>query len=318
MWKRVVGALCVTSVLYGAVLTPERFIEAGGNVIDVVVKEGKIIAGTDAGTLEVYDFETGVLQKAFQMTPIEDFMGNPMPAKVFSIDKIANMERYLVLAQSPTSYREVFIIQDGKQRKIIDTADRLMIKKAKFIAPQVILLGLLSNELVLFDIEKEAIEYRFQLTQSHFSDFALSKDKTLVPTTDESGKVHLVDVKRGKVMQTFKGGNVDNVYKLDMEEERILTAGQDRRGILYERTTGKFDRYDAEFLIYACALSPSAKLGALPPTEQNENAIYDVDTKRQLHLLRGQKTTLNTIVFVDEKTLVSSSDDKFIMIWSIP
>lgn len=318
MIGKVLGFFLMVSLAWGEVLSPSYELEAGGNVIDIVVQEGLLVAGTDGGTLEIYDEKTLELKNSIFFEPIEDFMGNPMPSKVFSVDKVSFQDRYLALLQSPTSYRRLAIVQDGKIEYIIQESDGLMIKKAKFISGNQVLLGLLSNELVLYDLSAKKIIYRFQLTQSHFSDFVLSEDKTIAASTDESGKVYLVDVARGNVLQTYKGGNVDNIYKLDMKGERIITAGQDRRGIVYDRNSGKFDRYDADFLIYACALSPSADLGALAFTEQNDIVVYELKSGRKLHTLRGQKSTLNSIVFVDEKKLYSASDDKFIMQWRLP
>jgi len=306
------------SLAWGDLLSPTHELEASGNVLDLVVQDGFLVAGTDGGTLEIYDEETLELKKSIFFEPIEDFMGNPMPSKVFSVDKINSHERYLALLQSPTSYRRLAIVQDGDIQYVIQESDGLMIKKAKFISSSKVLLGLLSNELILYDLEAKKSIYRFQLTQSHFSDFVLSKDKTIAASTDESGRVYLVDVARGSVLQTYQGGNVDNVYKLDMQGKRIITAGQDRRGIVYDINSGKFDRYDADFLIYACALSPSSNLGALAFTEQNDIVIFELNTGRKLHTLRGQKSTLNSIVFASEKKLYSGSDDKFIMQWRLP
>lgn len=44
--------------IWGKVLSPVAEIEASGNVIDLVSQEGLLIAGTAAGTLEVYDDKT--------------------------------------------------------------------------------------------------------------------------------------------------------------------------------------------------------------------------------------------------------------------
>lgn len=308
----------IFSLAWGDLLSPTHELEAAGNVLDLVVQDGFLVAGTDGGTLEIYDEETLELKKSIFFEPIEDFMGNPMPSKVFSVDKVNSQELYLALLQSPTSYRRLAIVQDGDIQYVIQESDGLMIKKAKFISSSKVLLGLLSNELILYDLEEKKSIYRFQLSQSHFSDFVLSKDKTIAASTDESGKVYLVDVVRGSVLQTYQGGNVDNVYKLDMKGKRIITAGQDRRGIVYDINSGKFDRYDADFLIYACALSPSSNLGALAFTEQNDIVIFELNTGRKLHTLRGQKSTLNSIVFASEKKLYSGSDDKFIMQWRLP
>jgi WD40 repeat protein len=97
-----------------------------------------------------------------------------------------------------------------------------------------------------------------------------------------------------------------------------LCAGQDRRGIIYELGNGAYERYDGSFLLYAGALSPSLKFGAYAFNEQNDIVLFDLASKSKVYTLKGQKSTLNTIVFASERELVSSSDDQFIMIWRLP
>ena len=105
---------------------------------------------------------------------------------------------------------------------------------------------------------------------------------------------------------------------IDFKNQIILCAGQDRRGIIFDTQSKSYERFDGSFLIYAGALSPSGNLGAFAFNEQNDIVIFDLLTKAKKHTLKGQKSTLNTIVFVNEKELVSGSDDQFILIWRLP
>ena len=134
----------------------------------------------------------------------------------------------------------------------------------------------------------------------------------------ESGEITLFDALSGKIIKVLKGANVDNVYKVDFKKEKVLCAGQDRRGIVYDVSSSAYDRFDGSFLIYAGALSPSLKYGAFAFNEQNDIVLFDLASKSKAHTLKGQKSTLNTIVFANDKELVSSSDDQFIMIWRLP
>ncbi len=305
-------------VLLAQEVAPAHVFGAKGNVLDIVVQEKRIIAGTDAGSIETFDLETKAQESVVVFDGIKDFMGNPLAAKVYSVDVLRNGTTFLAVVQGQGSFRELYIVREGVKERVLDASAQLMIKKAKFVSSKQVLLGLMSNELLLYDVEKKAAVYRFQINQSHFSDFALNETKTLAVTSDESGEIALVDVMMGKVLQTYKGGNVDNVYKVDFKKERILTAGQDRRGIVYERASGRFERFNADFLIYAGALSPSSNLGAWAFTENNAIAVFDLQAKTQRYTLEGQRSTMNTIVFVDEKTLVSGSDDPYIMLWRLP
>jgi preprotein translocase subunit SecA len=61
----------------------------------------------------------------------------------------------------------------------------MTISKAKFINKDTILLAMLSNEIVSFDIKTKKENWRMQASGAKFSDFALSEDKSEVVIADE-------------------------------------------------------------------------------------------------------------------------------------
>ena len=193
-----------------------------------------------------------------------------------------------------------------------------LIKKAKFIDNHKALLALISNEVILFDIDNKKIIYRKQLSESSFSDFSLDEDKKRAAVSCESGEIFYIDVSNGDIIKVFKGANVDNVYKVDIKKDKIVTAGQDRRLGIYDIDTGSHKHIQVEFLIYAAALSPDAKLAAFAMNEQNDIGIVDVESMQIIHILKGQNATLNTILFTENKHLFSASDDPFILEWRLP
>ncbi|ARU48041.1 hypothetical protein FA592_11305 [Sulfurospirillum diekertiae] len=306
----------LTSVLLSAALVPERTIETAGTVQHIALVEGKIIAGTSAGTLEVYQLSDATKLSQTKFPNIKDFTGDEVAPKVFSVDMLGNT--LLAVVQASNGARELYLIEEGKPKVLIDATANLFISKAQFVDKKHILVALLSNEIFLWDIQTKKEIYRIQPSSSHFSDFALNETKSRVASACESGEITLFDVLSGKITQVLKGGNVDNVYTVDFKKDKVLCAGQDRRGIVYTLQNSTYERFDGSFLIYAGALSPSVTLGAFAFNEQNDIVVFDLATKAKVHTLKGQKSTLNTIIFATEKELVSSSDDQFIMIWRIP
>ena len=304
------------SVLLSAELIPKRIIEASGNVQQIALVEGKIVAGTSVGTVETYNLSDASKLSLVQFPKIKDFTGDEVAPKVFSVDRIENS--LLAVVQASNGARELYKIDEGKPQVLIDSSANLFISKAKFVDQNRILVALLSNEFLLWDVKNKKEIYRIQPNPSHFSDFALNENKTMVASSCESGEITVFDALSGKIIKVLKGGNVDNVYKVDFKKEKILCAGQDRRGIIYELGNGAYERYDGSFLLYAGALSPSLKFGAYAFNEQNDIVLFDLSTKSKVYTLKGQKSTLNTIVFASERELVSSSDDQFIMIWRLP
>ena len=124
-------------------------------------------------------------------------------------------------------------------------------------------------------------------------------------------------MKSGKVLKELEGQNVDNVYKVDFKSGMVSAAGQDRRGALYDAKSGKGSYIEGEFLIYATALSPSASKVAFAMDEKNNISIYSTSNKSKMALLKGQKSTLNVVIFKDENVLFSASDDNTIMVWNL-
>ncbi|MBE0490717.1 MAG: hypothetical protein IBX44_00525 [Sulfurospirillum sp.] len=299
-------------------LQPTAVIEARGNVQDLLVHKNSLIIANDAGSIEVFDTNTHAKTFEILFGDIKDFMGDMMKPKIFSVDFDASSDAYLAVVQASNGSRELLHVKGKTHTKLINSSQKLYIAKAKFVDSNRVFLALLSHEVILFDITKQKEIYRFQVSLSHFSDFMLDEGKIQVITAGESGEIFVIYIDKGEVSSILKGGNVDNIYKVDITNGYALAAGQDRRGIIYNIANESYKRFDAPFLIYAGALSPRAKKAAFAINEKNDIAIFDVANSKALHLLVGQKSTLNSIVFQDEHTLFSGSDDKFIMKWSLP
>ena len=315
--KKLVLTLCMGAVLFAAeTIVPTDTIDLNGTAKDMVYKNGKLLIATDMGHIEVYAMPKKEKIKEVFIPDVKDFMGDIMPARVMSTDMIG--EKYLLLSDSGIGgYANLFIYENGKTVKMIGPEDKKPLIKARFIDKDHVLLGYLSNEVSLFDLHAKKEKYRVQLSESKFSDFALNEEKNLVVFSCESGVLSVVDVQTGKVVKTLEGQNVDNVYKVDFKHGMVSGAGQDQRGSLYDVKTGKGTYIKGEFLIYATGLSPSAEKVAFAMDEKNNISIYNTFSKSKLAILKGQKSTLNVIIFKDEKRLFSASDDNTVMIWDL-
>ena len=91
----------------------------------------------------------------------------------------------------------------------------------------------------------------------------------------------------------------------------------DKFGRIYDEKDGSHQSFKAPFLVYATGLSKDAKLAAFAVGLDNEIAVFDLEKNSQKFLLKGQKSTLNSIVFYDDETIYSGSDDKSIMKWEL-
>ena len=296
-------------------LSPISSIEINGTAKDMVLVENKLVIATDMGHIEIYNTLTNEKLQSISIANVKDFMGDILPARIMSTDTLH--DKYLLLSDSGKGGYSNLFIYDKTLKQILSADDKEAIIKARFIDDTHILLGFLSNEVVLLDIANKKELYRVQLSESKFSDFALNEDKTQVVFSCESGVLNVVEVQSGKLIKQLKGQNVDNVYKVDSKQEMISGAGQDQRGSLYHVASAKGEYIKGTFLIYSTALSPSAKKVAFAMDEKNNISIYNTISKSRIALLKGQKSTLNAILFQDENRLFSSSDDNTIMVWDL-
>ena len=302
--------------VYAKEYTPVSQIKADGIVKDMVLSGDNLYIGTDAGMLQVYDIKKQKFIKHIDIPKVKDFMGDLIPARVHSVDFIKG--KYLLLSDSGKGgYANLWVHENNVTKQLLTAEDKKPLVKARFIDKDHILFGYLGNEAALFDINTKKEKFRVQLSESKFSDFALSEDRSKAVFACESGILYLIDVNNGTIIKEFKGLNLDNVYKVDYKNGKISAAGQDRKGSIYDANTGKGDCIQGSFLIYATGLSPSAKKVAFAMDEQNNISVYDTATKAKLALLKGQKSTLNTIIFQNEERLFSSSEDNTIMQWQL-
>ncbi len=297
-------------------LTPVDTIDINGTAKDMVLNGDTLVIATDMGHIEIHDTVKKQKIKEISLPDVKDFMGDMMPARVMSTDVINGI--YLLLSDSGKGgYANLYIHENNSTKLLIDHTAKKPVIKARFIDETHILLGYLGNEVSLYDIQSKKEVYKVQLSESKFSDFALNEDKSQVVFSCESGVLSVVDVKSGKVLNELQGQNVDNVYKVDFKSDTVSAAGQDRRGALYDAKSGKGSYIEGDFLIYATALSPSTKKVAFAMDEKNNISIYNTSSKSKIALLKGQKSTLNVIIFKDENILFSASDDNIIMVWDL-
>ena len=297
-------------------LKPTFIYSGSGAVTDLVYQNDKLYSATAEGAVDIYDTKEQKLIKTITVPKIKDFIGDKVASKLYSVDIIDN--KIMITSQGKMGYRRVHIYEENKLTQIISEAQSYTIAKSKFIDSNHLLIALLSNELILFNIKEQKALYREQISASKFSSFALNEKKNEVIIADESGELKLVSVKNGKIIKELKGQNVDNIFQVDYKNNTLITAGQDRRTAVYSRDKKVAYYKNGTFLIYSSALSPSAKIGAYASDEHNNVTLFDTSSKADLYKLGSHKATISNILFIDEEKLFTASDDKEINYWELP
>lgn len=307
--------LLISSLFSAAIKEPIASFTASGSIVDMLYKDGKLYCATAASSVDIFDFETKKLIETIKVEQIFDFMGDLIDSKVYSVDVID--DKILILSQDKKGFRRVHIHQNGVTKPLFDYSKSLTVAKAKFLNANTILLGLLSNELISYDIAKNSQNYSIQVSGAKFSDFVLNEDKSEVVVADESGNLKIHSTKDGKFLKLLADQNLDNVFQVDYKKGVIATAGQDRRMVIY---VPKFDSAyysETKFLIYSVGLSPSGKIVGYASDENNNVTLQNTITKANLGKFGGNKMTLTKIIFINENDFLVASDDKVINQYSI-
>ncbi len=288
-------------------LTPNFFLTASGGVTDLILKDNKLYASTTASFIDIFDVNSKEKIESIKIPKIKDFLGDIIDSKIYSIDALEN--KLLILSQGEKGGRNIFLYENNQLTNLIEDKERLFIGRAKFLDENHIIYALLSNQIFLYDIKNKKIINEIQISQSKFSNFRLSADKSKLIVCDESGVLTMIDSKTFKVIKTFRNQNLDNVFQVDYKNNIILTAGQDRRSAVYS-DDGRISYYkEFSFLIYSAGLSPNGNLAAVASDEENNVTVFNTTSKEELFLLTQNKTTLTNILFKNENEIFISSDD---------
>ena len=296
-------------------LNPQHSLMASGGITDLVLQEDKLFVATTASSVDIFNIKTNEKIDSIKMPKIKDFIGDIIESKVYSVDVLK--KDILILSQGENGGRNVNIYKDGQMQSIIEDTQRLFIGRAKFLDENHIVYALLSNQIYLYDIKNKKVLKEIQISQSKFSNFKFTQDKSKIIICDESGVITMIDSKSFEVLKTFKSQNLDNVFQIDIKNNLILTAGQDRRAAVYNINTNEAYYKEFSFLIYSVALSPSTNLAAVASDEENNVTIFDTRTKENLYKLFQNKATLTNILFLNENELIVTSDDKKINYYKI-
>jgi len=306
----------VTSLLFSTnIKKPDKKYVADGAVIEIVYQNGRLYCATTASSVDIIDTATQKIVQKITVPKIKDFMGDIIDAKIYSVDVLNNS--ILLLSQAEHGYRKVDIVKDNKTYEAIGVDKKLYIAKAKFLDKDTILIALLSNDIISYDIKKKKYNWSVQASQSKFSNFVLKEDKSEVVVADESGNLHILNTTNGELLKILSGQNLDNVFQVDYKNGVVASAGQDRRVVVYDLTFNSAYYKKAPFIVYSVGLSPSAKLAAYSSDENNNVTLFKRSTKSKLGVYGGNKMTLNKILFINEKEFFVSSDDKAINYYKI-
>ena len=315
--KRVLSiVVLVISSLFGAdIQQPSKQYSTSGSVVDMAVQDERLYSATDASCVDVFDLKTAKLVSQINVEKIKDFMGDIIHSKVYSVDVMKG--RVVLLSQASKGFRRVHIHTEGKNELLISADDKLYIAKARFLDENTLLLALLGNQVISYDIKKRKQNWKVSVSQSKFSDFMMNEERDEVVVADESGDLKILSTKDGSLLKTLSGQNLDNVFQVDYKNGIIATAGQDRRIVVYNTLFLSAYYKSSSFLIYSVGISPSGKRVGYASDENNNVTVFDTSSKNTIGIFGGNKMTLNKILFLTETAFLVASDDRTVNLYQI-
>jgi WD40 repeat protein len=298
----------------GVDLKPSHIYKADGSVTDIILSDEKILVSTNVGAINVFNIKTKKLVNTITIPKIKDFMGDISDAKIYNLDMYK--EKLLFTTQAEKGFREVFLYENNKLTKILSIDKMFLIAKTKFIDGSKILFSTLGNEMYLYDYKLKKTIWMINVKReddtfnSKFSDFALNEKRDLVVVADESGDLKIVDIKKAKIIKYLEARNLDNVFKVDFKNNKIITAGQDGKCVFYDldKSLDYYLKKKRWFLIYAAGLSPSGNKAAYSSDEENNVTVFDTKSKKKLYELQSNLMTLSSILFINENEIFVTSD----------
>ena len=297
-------------------LAQKKIIHAGGDINDFVVDNNTLIACTQTGTIETYNLSTYKLVSRISFPKIKDFAGDLIDAEVFKIVKINSAVYAIVHGEG--GFNDIYRVTGKKKEKLLTG------KQLGSVAMSIgcgydnkLIISLLSNEIIKYQLKEKKIEYRKQISNYAFSDMTFSEDKKFVFTSDESGEVHKVDLKTGLVVKTYKGQNVDNVISIDYASGIIVCGGKDRRFSVYNTKTGTAFHKTTNSFITAVGINKSGKIASWYDDATNNLIVYNISSKSEIKILSGHESMVTKILFTSDTQLISCGNDQQIIIWNL-
>ncbi len=313
--RRCVAAFFTLSLLlFARDLHPVATFRASGYVSDFAVEDGKLYVGTDRGSVDLFELQSGRHLFQIPLDPVPDGRGGLVPARVLSVD--VRDGELLIVSIGEDGYRDLWIYRNFRLRKIAGKERRLFVKKARFADSGKILFATYGSELALFAIEEGYEIYRSRPSESTMGDMVLSEDRKKILFSDESGRIVVVDTQSGRIVERLDSKHLDNVHHLAYARGVLLSGGHDRRVGVFRRERKPYF-IPTGFPVFCVGLSPDAKIGLFSSGDAQVLQLFDVETGRATDRLVGHRAIINQIKFVNERTLLSSERGRTVYMWRL-
>lgn len=312
--------LIFTSLCYlqaNSDISPYYHMDINNNAISSAIYNNTLYITSDKGTVELYDLDSKKNIETIVFEPISaGFELDKTPPRVSHIDIYKDGKKLLFVTDDIRGSKALFIYEDKKLKKIFSSEDRLNISKVYFVDDERIIVGLLGNEIILYDTKTNKELYRVQPYWSMLTDFKLNEDRSLAFIGAESGVVYILNVTDGSGYKNYELHG-DIILNMDIKNEMLISGGADKNVFVLDIKNGNHYSFASSFLVNAVSLNNDGKIGAYVANEDNDIIVFNTDTKEVIATLKdGQKyVNINNIIFLDNNEILVSYNNKKVLKW---
>ena len=156
--------ICITS----DAIEPYKKITIQNIITSIDLYNDELYISSDLGIVEVYNINNSQKIKEIKLEKIYDYFGDSFYPKIFSTHTIDG-KNILIVSQDSNGSSKIQI-HNNQGLKTIQLNNTSFINKAYFIDKDRILIGLLSNEIILYSLKSDKILWILQPSQAVFSD----------------------------------------------------------------------------------------------------------------------------------------------------
>ncbi len=295
-------------------ITPYRYVKASEAVTDFVKVDNLLIIGTEEGILDIYDLEKDQIIDQVKFPKTKNMFGNEMRSLISSVDYYKG--KIVFIKRLNNGYNELYLYENKRLTKLLDQSLKFTLKKVKIVNDEHVIIGFMSNELVLYDLKNRKIVYKKQLNMASLSDIVLDEKREYIFTGDETPLISKIEIMSGKVVEEFHKANKRDIFSIDYKNGKLLSGGKDRRVILYQNPE-KYSMTKGDFFIYAVALNDRATKAAFVKNEEGDISVINTNNMEEIYLLKGHKQTILKIDFYLPDELITADEDDRLMFWRL-
>lgn len=266
-----------------------------------VLGDGRVVSGSEDGTLRIWDVESGELLRTLEVH--KSMIGDVAvldDRRVISID-----------------YRGVLCVWDVESGEKLSSIEMSRFESSCMAVLQDgrVISGSSIGGLHIWDVDCKEELRRLDVHKSEIRSIAVLRDGRVVSGSEDC-TLQVCDVNRGELLCTLKGkSRVCSVAALD--DTRVVSGSEDGTLRVWDVESGESLRtleghtsgvQDVVVLDDGRVISASSDATL---------RVWDADTGKALCALKGHETEVNCVAVLDDGRVISGSHDFTVRVWDI-